>query len=134
MTDHTDTILARLAENTDLTVYDGARKKTDPVREPPFVVVYVFTANEYRTKLNQTTTDEGWIAIVTHSAGGDRPSSDVVRRHVRTQLLDWVPDVTGCKCYIVTHEDGDPPDWDDSAGTLVMSGADRWDYRYHPAA
>lgn len=130
---HTDAVLARLEADANLTVYDGARKKTDPVREPPYVVVYVYVPREWRSKLNQSTTDRHQITISTHSAGADRPSADIVRRHVRTQLLDWVPGVAGFTCYRVNHEDGDAPDWDDTGGALLMSASDQWDYYCQPA-
>ncbi len=130
---HTDAVIDRLEDNANLTVYDGARKKSDPVRKPPYVVTYVLIPEEYRSKLNQNVTDKGWIRIFTHSAGADRAAADIVRAHVRTQLLDWVPDVAGCNCYIVSHQDGDAADWDDTGGDLLMSAVDQWEYRFEAA-
>lgn len=134
MDEHAAAIQARLEANPKLLkVYYGARKPTEDVRVPPYVVFYLHIPDEHPTKLNRTTTDETWRTIFTHSCGDGHDAADIVRKHVRTQLLDHVLTVAGWRNYRISHESGDQPDWSNTTGVLLVDAADQWDYRCKPA-
>ncbi len=128
MLEHRDAVLARLRAHPHLTVVDGPAGGT---QAPPYVVVYVYTPDESRTKL-EGDTDETWVTAVTHSVGASVHAAGIVARNVRQALLDQRLVVPGWKCDRITHDDGRAADWDESTGVRVMDAVDEWGYRAEP--
>jgi len=126
--EHAEAIVAKLRAHPYLTVIDGP---ADGTQAPPYVVVYVYTPDESRTKL-EGGTDETWVTIVTHSIAATIDGARIVRRNVRQALLDQRLTVEGWRCERISHESGNPADWDDSTGIRVMDAVDEWDYRAEP--
>lgn len=138
MEEHSDAFAARLDAHAQLslgtTLYDAPRKISDPVRQPPYVVFYLYIEGEFPTKLNYLVSDEVRVTVITHAAGGSKEAANLFRKYVRAQLLDWKPTVAGWVFPgAVRHRDGDQPDWDDTTGILLMDAVDTWTYRAHPA-
>lgn len=127
--DHTAAVLAALRTNPNLTVFEGPVPKGTA---PPYVAVYVYYPNESREKMPPVTNRTDVIAI-THSVASSQEGTRIVRNNVRTSLLDQRMSVTGALCSPITHEVGNPPDWDTSSGVTVMSAVDEWDYTARPA-
>lgn len=126
--EHAPAVIARLREHPHLTVVDGPAKGT---QAPPYVVVYVYTPDERRTKL-EGPTDEGTVVVITHSVATTAAGARIVRKNVRQQLLDHLLVVAGWKCKPIGHPVGMPADWDDSTGTRVMDAVDEWEYVAEP--
>lgn len=133
--EHTAAVIARLREHPQLngasgraTVIDGPASGTQKL---PYVVVYVYTPNEERTKL-EGPTDQATVTVVTHSVAATIVGARIVRNNVRQQMLDHLLTVPGWKCKPIGHPVGMPADWDDSTGTRVMDAVDEWEYVAEP--
>ncbi|MGH3504318.1 MAG: hypothetical protein ACRDQA_25980 [Nocardioidaceae bacterium] len=128
---HREAVAAALAADPDLAVYDGPPKTGEPLRKPPYVVVYVYTPFEDRTKLCGTT-DETTVTAITHSVGGSIAAAEIVARNVRRNLLDATLTVGGWECWSIRHESGQPTRWDDTTGETVADTVDEWQYLAEP--
>jgi hypothetical protein len=128
--DHASAVLAALQANPNLTAFRGPVPKGTA---PPYVAVYTYLPHEDRSKLNQESTDTSAVTAITHSVASSQAGVEIVRRNVRTALLDQHMTVDGTQCSRITHEVGLPADWDDSSGVVVMAAVDEWDYTARPA-
>lgn len=128
--DHPSAVLAALQANPNLTALAGPVPKGTA---PPYVAVYVYIPYESRERINNTVTDHTDVIAITHSVAASAAGVAIVRKNVRTALLDQRMTVTGAQCSPVSHEVGLPADWDTSSGVTVMDAVDEWDYTARPA-
>lgn len=128
-----DAVLGLLRADARLTVHDGPPRPDEEPRTPPYVVAYVYTPRESRTKL-WGPTDEADVIIVTHSVGGSILAADIVRRNVRQDLLDVTPDADGWSCGRIAHDEGRATDWDQTTGTTVADAVDEWSLTARPVS
>lgn len=132
--EHADAVLAllRAAPGTPLTVHDGAVPNG---AVPPYVVVY-FADNDPEDADSRSLEDAQTRYVVRaycHSVGGNAAASRAVGDKVRAQLLGVTPAVAGRACWPIRREDGQPPQRDESTGSLVMDRVDIYRLASEPA-
>ncbi len=126
---HADAVLGLLsAAPGSLRVLDGSVPK-DVL--PPYVLLYFADADP---ELVDSTPMDGQserfvLRAYVHSVGGNAAAARVLGDRVRTALLDQVPTVTGRVCWPIRREEGQPPQRDESTGTLVLDRLDP--HRFH---
>lgn len=138
--EHADAILAllRAAPGPALTVYDGA-VPLDPVTgkspPPPYVVVYFADSDPELTDSRSLEEMPGRyvVWVYCHSVGGNGAAAREVADRVRAQLLAVTPSVAGRSCFPIRREDGQPPQRDESTGTVVMDKVDVYRLVSEPA-
>lgn len=124
--EHAAAVLALLdADNASpaLVVLDG---KVPTGVAPPYVLVYV-ADNDPEQAESQSLTGRSERYVVRaycHSVGSNGQAARMVADRVRAALLDVVPTVAGRSCFPIRREDGQPPQRDESTGTLVMDRVD----------
>ena len=114
--------LALLAADTSLTVYDG---KVPAGTTPPYVLVYTSVDHPSEDEDNPVSgLTRVWLARwICHCVGGfgeDGSAARAVAQRVRTALLDVRPTVSGLSCGLIRFESGDPPQRDETTGSLLM--------------
>ncbi|MEV4767800.1 tail completion protein gp17 [Micromonospora humida] len=130
---HADAVLAILsAAPGNLRVLDGAVPK-DVL--PPYVLLYFADADP---EVADNRPLEGGsqrfvLRVYAHSVGGSSAAARALGERVRTALLDLVPVVTGRECFPIRREDGQPPQREESTGTLVMDRIDVYRLESVPA-
>lgn len=124
--EHAAAVLALLdADNAfpPLVVLDG---KVPNGTVPPYVLVY-FADNDPELADSTPLTgrsDRYVVRAYCHSVGDNGQAARMVADRVRAALLDVVPTVAGRQCFPIRREDGQPPQRDESTGTLVMDKVD----------
>ena len=110
---HVDAVLARLREDTDLDVYEGAV----PTGSECYVTVWTNSGLRTADRLAGPSS-VGTFTFTVHSVGSEPAQAQAVAEHVFTQLLDWTPDIPGYQPRRVRHTatvpvtrdiDGRPP-------------------------
>jgi hypothetical protein len=133
--EHADAILTLLRAapgGTPLTVHDGAVPNG---AVPPYVVVYFADNDPELPDSRPLSPPPGRyvLRLYAHSVGGNAPASRAVGERVRGVLLNVVPQVAGRQCFPIRREDGQPPQRDESTGTLVMDRVDIYRLESEPA-
>jgi hypothetical protein len=130
---HADAVLGLLHAALDpvpILVFDG--KVDDPtpnVAAQPWVLVYLQptwpTDGTGNTLDGQSRTY--LLRVFTHSTGATAAAARAVGGMVRAALLDVRPTVAGRVTGLIRWVDGNPPDRDETLGTLVMDKVDVWE-------
>jgi hypothetical protein len=130
---HADAVLALLAAGLDthVSVFDGQVPDPTPdVASKPWVLVYFQptwpTDGAGNSLDGQSQTCR--LRIYTHSIGATAAAARSVGGQARAALLNARPAVTGRICGLIRWVDGNPPDRDETLGTLVMDKVDVWEF------
>ncbi|GHJ11214.1 hypothetical protein TPA0907_55810 [Micromonospora humidisoli] len=116
--------------NTPLVVLDGA---VPSGQMPPYTLVY-FADNDPEDRSLEDEQSRYVLWIYCHNVGGNADAARKVATRARAALLGVVPTVPGRSCWPIRREDGDPPERDESTGTLVMDQVDVYRLESVPAA
>ncbi|MCX5066906.1 hypothetical protein OOJ91_13725 [Micromonospora lupini] len=130
---HADAVLALLqAAPGSLKVLDGAVPK-DGV--PPYVLVYFADVDPELpdSRALEGTSERFVLRVYAHCVGENSATTRALGERVRTALLDVVPTVTGRVCWPIRREDGQPPQRNESTGTLIMDRVDVYRLESVPA-
>jgi hypothetical protein len=130
MTDGLDQALANaglnlLRADASLTVYDS---KAPTGAAPPYVLVYTTvdrpSEDEDNSGDGRTRVWTGrWICHCV-GAGEDGIAARAVAQRVRTALLDVRPVIAGLSCGLIRLEQSDPPQKDETTGSLVLDAVE----------
>ena len=121
-------VLALLAADTNLRVYDGM-VPTDPTtgRPPPRPYVVIYAPVGLSTVHNLTGTSGALEASIQTTCVGDTAEScRIVARRVKAALLDVVPVVSGRASFPIRHEYSEPARVDNDVAPPVLFAVDRW--------
>lgn len=129
ITEHAAAVLARLAADPNLTVFDGA---PPDLTVPPYVVVWVSVDTEGTNRLS-VVTDRTSLRVTTHSVATTGKGARIVSNRVRAALLDVTLAVGGWRPWPIRHELGLPPQLDESTGRPWISVVDGWTFTTTPA-
>lgn len=142
--DHAQAVLTLLdADNTApaLVVLDGF-VPVDPVTNksipPPYALVYFTilspTAAE-EPESSDLTFNQTRVVVeaICHSIGGNAAAARAVGARARNALLNVRPAVTGRACTPIRHVDNQPPQRDETTGTLVFDQIDVYRFQSAPA-
>lgn len=129
--DATAAVLALLAADVNVTVYDG-EVPTDPATGKlparPYVVVYGPPDGDGGRLVDSLAgTSHRADGVVTTTVVADNAESvRIIAKRVRALLLDVVPAVTGRVCFPIRHDSGQNIARDDDVQPPVLFAVDRW--------
>lgn len=130
---HADAVLGLLtAAPGSLRVLDGAVPNG---AVPPYVLVY-FADNDPETSDSRPLdgrSDRFVQRVYVHCVGGNASATRALGERVRTALLDVTPTVSGRSCFPIRREEGQPPQREESTGTLIMDRVDLYRLESVPA-
>jgi hypothetical protein len=126
-TDTAAALLALLAADPNLKVYDG-KVPVDNTGKPPTRPYVVLYAPDDTSSVDDLTgrsrRGDGVYQVTTVADEAD--SLRLVRKRVKTVLLDVRPDVTGRTSFPIRHDYSNPALRDDDVQPPVMYGTDGW--------
>lgn len=132
--EHADAVLGllRAAPGNPLKVLDGA---VPTGTAPPYVLVYFADSDPELAESRPLTgrSDRYVLRAYCHSVGGNSEATRALGDRVRAALLDKAPTVAGRLCWPIRREDGQPPQRDESTGSLVMDRVDIYRLESGPA-
>lgn len=140
---HAQAVLDLLdADNTApaLVVLDGFVPK-DPATQksipPPYVLLYFTVSSPTATDAPDSTDltfDQRRVVLEAycHSVGGNAAAARAVATRVRNALLNVKPTITGRTCAPIRHVDNQPPQRDETTGTLVFDQIDIYRFQSVP--
>lgn len=104
-----------------LVVFDGFVPAATPV-DAGYVVVYTTVSRPDEDQDNPGTGQTRvWVARwICHCVGGNAMAARAVAQRVRTQLLNVRPVVAGLSCGLIRMEEAQPPQRDETTGSLVV--------------
>lgn len=134
--DHADWVLARLAGDTTLAVYDGEVPK-DPARNYVLVYLYVETpdglAEPDKVRLSGDS-DVINMRIYCHCVGPAASSARAISGRVRARILNVQPVLVGRVCFPVRWREGQPPQRNEEIpGRPSMDQVDVYGFTSKPA-
>lgn len=104
-----------------LVVYDGVAPKG---ALPPYVLVYSYLNRpDVDVDLTFSGGSNVWVVRwICHcvGSGADASAARAVAQRVRVALLDQQPVIAGLNCGLIRAEESNPPQRDESTGTLYM--------------
>lgn len=128
VSDHAHAILALLTANPMLAgrVFHG--KVPDPTPTPPYVLVYTHQERLPDAQGNALNglSREITVRAICHCVGEDADGANAMAYQVSAALLDVRPVIAGRNCGLIRQESSQPPDKDESTGTLVMDAIDTY--------
>lgn len=136
--DHAAAVLALLRAGANLTdkVYDG--KIPDPRPAPPYVQVYISRERPRGAEGNTLagTSDQIILRAICHCVGGgdDAVAARAMAAAAEAALLDVVPAISGRECQPIALESSQPPQPDETTGTLYMDQIDTYRLVTTPSA
>lgn len=123
--DHSDAVLtlARSSGPTALTVLDGVVAST---QTRPYVLAYF--SDEDPIEADSTGLDMAANRFVLrgyfHCVGDNAAATRALADKLRGNILGVTPTVAGRACFPIRREESQPPQRDESTGTLVMDRVD----------
>lgn len=117
---------------TPLTVLDGAVPNGTV---PPYVLVY-FTDDDPEDADSRSAEDGPGRYVLHgyfHLVGGNAAATRALADKLRARLLGVVPTVVGRSCFPIRREESNPPERDESTGTVVMDRVDIYRLASEPA-
>ena len=95
----------------------------------PYVLVYftvVTPSGETPADSTPITMDSDRVVAraYCHCVGATATAARVIACRVRTRLLNVTPTITGRECWPIRQDDSQPPQRDETTGTLVMDQVD----------
>ena len=125
--EHAQAVLTLIDNATAIPVYDG---KVPDGATVPYVVVYFDSADPEFDFASQA-----WQFVLTatvHCVGGNAQAARQIGDVVRSALLAVRPTVANRSCWPVTRDDGQPPQRDETTGSLLMDQIDLYTVRSVP--
>jgi len=117
-------LLALLGTNTNLTVVDG---DVAVGQQPPYLVVYTSGGPEEGDNLGLYS-NEATMRAYLHSTGETAAAARIIAGRAAATIIDQRLTVAGWACGPIKHELSQPPQRDESTGSVVMDQVDvyRW--------
>lgn len=121
-------VLALLAADTNITVYDSLVPVDQTTGRPPPRPYVVVHAPVGKSTVNNLTGNSGALEalIQTTSVGDTAESCRIVARRVKAALLDIRPVIVDRVSFPIRHEDSLPPRVDNQVQPPVLFAVDRW--------
>lgn len=138
---HAKAVLDLLDADNDppaLVVLSGVVPKTTPATTPPYVLVYFRLWTPAGREVPEAVSLELTSDVLDtwaycHNVGGNPNTAMAVAGRTRAALLGVTPAIAGRLCYPITHDDSQPVNRDESAGTAVFDLVDVYAFRSIPA-
>lgn len=124
--DHANALLALLAADAQLTVYDGAVPDS-PAAQYALVYFYVETPDGLTApdKVPLTFNSDVITAhVYVHCVGGNAVAARAISGRVRSLLQNVTLTIASRSCFPIRWVEGSPPQRDESTGPLVMDLVD----------
>lgn len=112
--------LLTLLDAAPMTVY--REKIPAGVERPYFRVYFHLEYAESESMLHTSDRAVAWMYV--HCVGDNDASASITAKAGRDALLDVIPTVTGRTCFPIRLDHSQPPQPDESLGTLVMDQID----------
>lgn len=132
---HAQAFLGLLAAtDPTLTTLDGV---VPTGQVPPYVLVYFHATIPNAEQAPDAVPLEGGSEVMVmsaycHCVGDNAAAARTVADRVQAALLNKVPVIAGRVCHPIRHEDGQPPQRDESTGRLRMDQIDVYSFRSVP--
>lgn len=135
--DHADAVLALLAADAQLTVYDGAVPRPPAVAAVRYALVYLYAetpgadAEPDKVRLSMNS-DVIHMRINVHCVGESAMAARAISGRVRFRLQNVIPAVTGRTCFPIEWVDGQAPQRNEEVLSLSMDQVDVYSLKTVP--